>query len=123
MVKRTIGHCRSALNSRIERIDRFARRYPKWMNILIPSLFISRSRSRLLNSRKKQRQKHVTIAVLHFTRQEEHGYCNKARILGMSCGMRERYFHHARFEHEYDSLSDEEKHIFVRLLQSDDGFI
>lgn len=27
---------------------------------------------------------------------------------------------HAVFEHEYDSLSDEEKRIFIRLLECDD---
>ncbi len=29
---------------------------------------------------------------------------------------RTRYFNHAVFEHEYDSLSDDEKRIFIRLL-------
>lgn len=33
---------------------------------------------------------------------------------------RTRYFNHAVFEHEYDSLSDDEKRIFIRLLECDD---
>ncbi|UJL41035.1 FAD assembly factor SdhE [Salmonella enterica subsp. enterica serovar Infantis] len=47
---------------------------------------------------------------------------NKARI-HWACrrGMRELDISIMPFfEHEYDSLSDEEKRIFVRLLQSDD---
>ncbi len=33
---------------------------------------------------------------------------------------RTRYLHHAFFEHEYDTLSDDDKQLFVRLLESDD---
>ena len=33
---------------------------------------------------------------------------------------RTRYFNHAVFRTEYDSLSDDEKRIFIRLLECDD---
>lgn len=33
---------------------------------------------------------------------------------------RTRYLHHAVFQYEFDSLTDEDKQLFVRLLESDD---
>lgn len=39
----------------------------------------------------------------------------------MSAGnARARYFDYAFFEHEYETLSDLDKQVFVRLLESDD---
>jgi antitoxin CptB len=72
----------------------------------------------------KAREKHVTITGTSFSRDRKKNMDinNKARI-HWACrrGMRELDISIMPFfEHEYDNLSDDEKRIFIRLLECDD---